>query len=375
MRVVIIILVVVLLLVGAVVGFVMFAPEDLKSQLPIPLPGIGGNAEPTPEPGVEPPTPTEDPGVEIIVARVDLEAHTYISNTDVLETKNVPTSFFDGDPEQLLQAGRMGDVYEKVLVQGVRAGDPIRLEYLGQPGLGQRVPTPERGRPGPKAYPLRVDNFSGVANQLNVGDTVDVIVTFDVERRIYLPPQEAAASPLTLAPPDQAAAAEGTGETGSGSRSIEVKALKTTKTLVQRAKVLDIVRPPPPPTPVPDPNEAPPEEEAPAEEEETAPVPTPAEENEAQGLLQEGQWYMVVLAVNDQQAELIDFAVSSGARVTLVLRGQGDSAYEATMGATFDLLLSEFGMPMPQPEDPFVFAPEVLTPEPTRTPVATIRIP
>jgi len=83
--------------------------------------------------------------------------------------------------------------------------------------------------------------------------------------------------------------------------------------------------------------------------------------------LLENQWQVVVLALTDQQAELIELSQKLEARITLVLRGSGDTSQEKTVGATFDLLVSEFGLPMPEPENPFVFAPDVLTPQPTRT--------
>ncbi|NJN67814.1 MAG: hypothetical protein HC884_14450 [Chloroflexaceae bacterium] len=82
-----------------------------------------------------------------------------------------------------------------------------------------------------------------------------------------------------------------------------------------------------------------------------------------------------MLALNDQQAELVELALHHEAKITLVLRGVGDDTYEPTLGATFDLLFAEFGLPMPEPYDPFVFSEGVLTPEPTRTPAPDIRIP
>ncbi|MCX7790106.1 MAG: pilus assembly protein CpaB, partial [Chloroflexaceae bacterium] len=69
------------------------------------------------------------------------------------------------------------------------------------------------------------------------------------------------------------------------------------------------------------------------------------------------------------------FALASNARMVLVLRGAGDEAFEPTIGATLDLLISEFGLPLPYSAPPQVVGPETaLTPEPTRTPAPT-RVP
>jgi pilus assembly protein CpaB len=82
-----------------------------------------------------------------------------------------------------------------------------------------------------------------------------------------------------------------------------------------------------------------------------------------------------VLAINDQEAELMEFAIASEAHLVLVLRGAGDTGYEPTIGATFDLLIDEFGLPLPQPLRPYIVGVnEQLTPQPTRTPAPT-RVP
>ena len=49
---------------------------------------------------------------------------------------------------------------------------------------------------------------------------------------------------------------------------------------------------------------------------------------------------MLVLAVTDQEAEIIKLSREQGNGITLVLRGRGDTAVENTVGATIDLLVS-----------------------------------
>jgi pilus assembly protein CpaB len=61
--------------------------------------------------------------------------------------------------------------------------------------------------------------------------------------------------------------------------------------------------------------------------------------------------------------------------LVLVLRGAGDTAFEPTIGVTLDLLLSEFGLPLPQPPPYYVIGEDAqLIPAPTRTPAPT-RVP
>jgi hypothetical protein len=72
-----------------------------------------------------------------------------------------------------------------------------------------------------------------------------------------------------------------------------------------------------------------------------------------------------VLAVTDQEAEIIKFSREANNAITLVLRGRGDTATETTIGATLDLLVSSFGLPVPDPNAPAFFAPNELTQLPT----------
>jgi pilus assembly protein CpaB len=69
--------------------------------------------------------------------------------------------------------------------------------------------------------------------------------------------------------------------------------------------------------------------------------------------------------VTDQEAEIIKFSREQNNALTLVLRGRGDTATETTIGATIDLLVSQYGLPVPDPAAPAFFAPNELTQIPT----------
>ena len=338
-----------LLLIVGVAAFVF-----LNGPLP---PSISGEATPVL-------VPTEDVGVNVVVAKVDIPANAVISDTNtLLETINIPTAEFD---EKVNFRDSFGEIGNKLTLRNIRAGDRITSDALTEPGLAQKLPTAEPDRARDKAYPFIVNNLSGVADQIKLGDFVDVVATFTVSRRTSYPNaqtlEEQAGQQVVVTTREQ----------------IE-ESFNTTKTIVQRAQVLAILRPP---VAV----EGTPTDAAPAANQDSGPPRVDASgqpidpalaaeggETQASALTQ-GIW-TIILAVNNQEVELMEFSLSTQSRMVLVLRGAGDSTYEPTIGATFDLLIAEFGVPLPRPLPPRVYdEDETLTGEPTRTPAPT-RIP
>ena len=61
-----------------------------------------------------------------------------------------------------------------------------------------------------------------------------------------------------------------------------------------------------------------------------------------------GSW-VVVLAVTDQEAEIIRYSLQQASSMALVLRGRGDTTVEQTLGVTLNILVSQYGLPEPQP--------------------------
>lgn len=323
---VLILIIGVILIVGAVAIVFLFFMQPTGGGL------IG--AAPTPEP------PTEVPDVEIVRARVDIQANTVIQE-DQLQVVTIKQNEFD--PQQNLS--RTSDVVGKLTTRAFRAGQAIVASALTEPGLSQQLPTAEPNRPRDKAYPLVVNNLSGVADQISVGDFVDVVATFSVTRRVSYP-----------------AGADERGIT----RELADREFFSTKTLVQNVQVLKILRPAAAEA-TPDPAA---EGSLPAVDETGQPV----EGGQTGATMPSGAWTLI-LAMNNQEIELVEFALASRARVVLVLRGAGDTAFQSTIGATMDLLISEFGVPLPYFLPPHVISEDTaFTPEPTRTPAPT-RVP
>lgn len=305
------------------------------------------------------PLPTEDPGVEVVIARIDIPANTVITDTDtLLDTERIATASYN-ERRQFLN---VNDVRGQLTTRSIAAGEQIVSAALTEPGLAQIMPTQEPDRPRDKAYPLQVDSLSGVADQLKPGDTVDVVATFNViRRRSY---------PISQRLEDQAGQTVPVLE-----RELTDLDFATTKTLVQRVQVLQVIRPPVAAEGTPGAAPPPPAAEpTPAVTEDGQPIPQTAPAAAGATTITQGEW-ILVLAVNNQELELLEFARATEAQIALVLRGAGDTEFEQTIGVTFDLLVSEFGVPLPRPLPPRVLSPEeVFDPEPTQTPAPT-RVP
>jgi len=298
-----------------------------------------------------PPPPTQVPFVPVVQARVDLEANTLLNDPTVLEVAEVQITEFD----EAQEFSKINDVLGKLLINPVPAGQPIRRADLRDPGLAQRIPTPEPGQPRVKAYPLFVNNLSGVADQIAVNDFVDVVATFSVERQIVRPgPRQV----ITVNDNDQVIREFEFGET---------QTFFTTKTIIQRAQVLQILRPAIPTTPSEGEGAGTTETVLPPQSSSLPRVDASGQpitsgqvvEGGTGGVstLTEGFW-LVVLGLTDQEIELMEFALQSNARIILALRGAGDAAVEETSGVTLDLLVREFGLPLPRPLQPRVYSEE-----------------
>jgi pilus assembly protein CpaB len=342
---VLILLIGLILIVGAIALFLFLQPGAVGN--------LGGGA------AAATTLPTEVPLVGLVRARVDIPANTVITDTvTLLEVIDVPQTEFDANQN----LSDVNEVAGKLMTRPFRANEPIVRSALTDPGLSQQIPTAEPDRARDKAYPFVVNNLTGVADQIKPGDFVDVVATFNVIRRQSYP--------------------TGTRIEEQGGVNVPVlereltdQTLNSTKTLVQRAQVLRVLKPEPA-------AEATPEggaseagtENLPQVDASGQPIDPNATGEQQGGTITAGAWTLI-LAVNDQETELMEFALASNARMVLVLRGAGDTAFEPTIGATLDLLVAEFGLPLPRPLPPRVFSPdEVFTPEPARTPAPT-RVP
>jgi pilus assembly protein CpaB len=324
-----------ILIVGALAYLVLSQPNLVNQQLT--------------------PQPTQELKRKIVIARIDIPNNTVITDTEgLLTTADIPESEFAAAPGQYFT--NQTELMNKQTLRAISFNERIRRADVTDPGLSIQIPTALPNQPRVKAIPFQVNNLTGVADQIKPSDYVDVLASFIV-KRTYLRPSF--------------------GENNQIIIKEEPFEGQTTKTLLQNIQVLQIRKPAPPAEGTPTPGGA----------AQSGPPPTNPSGQPVQtssgvsgqassgNEIQPGNW-LLVLAVTDQQAEVLKFALEQSTGLTLVLRGRGDSAIETTTGATFDLLVSQYGVPVPQPVPPALLPGNQLTPIPTTgapaaTPVTT----
>jgi pilus assembly protein CpaB len=280
--------------------------------------------------GNPPLQPTAVTTREVVAALVDIPNNTVLTETETfLTVRNIPEAEYEANANQYFTS--FGELVNKLTLRPIAANEPITRDAVTDAGLSLQIPTAAPNEPRPKAYPFQVNNLTGVADQIKPGDFVDVIGSFSVTQPFLRP---------------------GVDEQGQPTIKEQEVTGQTTKTLVQNVQVLQIQRPQPAPegTPTPEgaPAEGPPQTDASGQ-----PIGQGGTQGQvsAANSLRPGNW-VLILAVTDQEAEVIKYSLEQGVGVTLVLRGRDDTAVETTTGATLDLLISQFGLPLPQPVAP-----------------------
>lgn len=269
--------------------------------------------------------PTTEPNVPVVEAAIDIEEGTVITSTEaLLKMGEIPASQF----VQGVHLSSYEDARNMIATLGINAGEPLRKDALRKAGLAQKIPAPQNGEAPLKAFPVQVNSLSGVADLVQTGDFVDVLASFNMDVVTFRPG-------------------------GLTSDTTENKYIITeeksnegsTKVLLQDVEVLDVIKPAAPaegdanaqPTPAPE------QQQAPAGEGGVAPVDKPATLGNT---LNSGNW-IIVIAVTNQEAETLRFALDRGIGITTMLRRAGDHTTERTVGATMRILVDSYGMPMP----------------------------
>jgi len=296
--------------------------------------------------------PTEPPKKKVVVARIDIPNNSVLTDTETyLQTADIPESDYNSKPGQYFTS--QIELQGKVTLNPIAAAQPVLRSDVQDAGLSLQIPAAAPNEARPKAFPLAVDVLSGVADQIKPGDVVDVIASFRFTRLFLRPGFDQSGNVII--------------------KEDQITDLQSTKTLVQNVQVLKVIKPPAAPEGTPTPGGAQPAQPGP-------PQTGPSGQQAGQGgqpaatgqpgqpavgeSLTPGAW-VLVLAVTDQEAEIIKLSREQGNGITLVLRGRGDTAVENTIGATIDLLVTQFGLPLPNPEAPSFFSPQQLTALPT----------
>lgn len=358
----VVILLALVLFVGAVIlGIVLLRGNNQSNTETSPA-----NGAPTGQSTVITPTATPPPP-KIVVAKYYLPQGTLITDRDI--DTIAPESI---SPDDVL-ATDMSSVLNHYTLISFNKGQPLRKDakslvegsfsnYMRQLMLSHQL------EPGKKAFPVATNDLSGVAGLIREGDLVDVVATFDVQLR-----------PVSVP--------------GPNGTPIPVSAQHTeptTKTILQNVRVLKVIQlqvdrnafdvaPRPVPTPTTDLSAQTPIVYS------GTPIPTPTLINFAEAGSNFPVTTVLVLAVDDQQAELLKFTretsvcpgntgapLSSSAGGATGSGGSGSSACvppihfvlrakplepsnpqdpnitnDATRGITFRALVRDYGVPIP----------------------------
>lgn len=254
--------------------------------------------------------PTPTPAIRIVVARRVVSIDTVLKPAYVEEnfdTKEVPAS--EVTAENVIT--KKSQLYNKVARATLDPDVFLREDQFVDASLSYLIPE------GKRAFPLLVDRFSGVVGRVVQEDFVDVIVSGDIELQYpqQFPPQydELDRTPLNINPPSVT--------------------LLSAKTVLQDVQVLEVIVLTVTQEPV-----------------EGRPTPTPLPAG-MESLVEEPalpSTWIFILAVDDQQAEILQFAVNQKMQTQLVLRPRGDHNLVATRGITTWILIESYGLPVPQ---------------------------
>ena len=200
----------------------------------------------------------------------------------------------------------------------VPAGSQVTAEVIGRGSGGVEICIACQLEPGEKAITFQVDRVTGVDFLVKPGDFIDVLFAGQVD--VLQETADSAANPDTEAPPRF--------EVVTG-----LEDQRTVKAILQDKRVLYV-----------------------SQTKATAPEPT--EDTNGDGVVDSNdtapaqtiESVIIVFAGTDQDAEVIKFAQRDGAEVgllTAVIRHLDDDAVEETIGITFDQLVAEYGVRIP----------------------------
>jgi Flp pilus assembly protein CpaB len=257
-----------------------------------------------------PPPPTPIPKVSVVVAAKDLKGFTVIKEEDLKNT--------DIEQNQVLSGTTTlsGDIVGQMLLRDYQADRQILMEDVTDPGVSQVLGKNERG------FVIAVKEINNFGGQLVDGDVVNVLWTrnFEITTAIVGP---------------------------DGTATQVIKTLPTTKKILDNIKVLRVIKLRPGGTKKAGGNTAVNAQGGESKE---------ADSEAAQLAALQGLYIQIpeppptaalILAITDQQAEVIKFARETGV-VDLTLRAKDDADVERTTGITDKIMIEDYGVQVPE---------------------------
>ena len=266
------------------------------------------------------PTPTPIPSVDVVVAGQDLKTG-MILTADMI--KREPRLVTEVEPDTLRNAS---EVVDRMVVLEAKAGTVLRRGDL------QSVPfvLPK----GKKAMAVFVDDQSSVAGLVRERDYVDIVINEKIK-----------IGDAKGTPQASGEQTSSNGKTGSALQPTDEQT--TVKAALQRIQVLKVVAPPATGNQQQAAAASPPPAQTTPGPEATATAQAYSEAQTQRGQITNAQ-AIVILAVTDQEAEVIHYARESGG-LQMILRGHDDESKEETKGMTLDILIRDYGLPVPKP--------------------------
>ena len=245
-------------------------------------------------PGGPTASPTPVTNLPTVVAAVDIPLGAIVTQ-EMLETRTLAVN--------LRQPGVFGDVSQavgKTTRAAILVGGQVRASDMQDRAVPLAVPV------GRRAMAIAVNQLSGVGNLLEVGDTVDLIISLDAR-----------------AFPTVQVLSDGSVTVISGINPLSVKL----PLLLQDVQIIGTINPTPPPAPA-------------AQQGQPAPSVAPAVNKEEEKIL--------VLSVTPAQAEVLLFARTTGT-LDAILRSPLDAGQTAeTTGVILKTLVDLYGILPPE---------------------------
>ncbi len=258
--------------------------------------------------------PTPIPQVRVLYANRPVPAGIVLSPEQVdeyFDAKEVPQPELPFSVDAVVSSE--SQLENKVTLVELQPEEVLRVSQFADATLSYLIPK------GKRAMPIKVDNFTGIAEELAPNDFVDLV--FSAQLELHFPeafPCPYQCSVITNLEPN--------GETISAN-SRAPASLMSVKTIIQDLQVLKIVT----------------LTTAPAT---SVPAPATPPEDSALGVKITG--WILILAVDDQQAEVIKLAVDQSWAYQVLLRAHDDHIVDPTGGATINILIDNYGVPVPK---------------------------
>ena len=254
-------------------------------------------------------TPVEEVRETVLVATQDIAIGDPVT-PDLVEEEPVPPEAVQGTPLTSTTA-----VSGQPALFAIPAGSQVTSEAIGLT-TGERICIACQLQPGEKAISFQVDRVTGLDFLVTPGDYIDILLAGQVD--VLQETADSAANPDEAAPPRF--------EVVTG-----LEDQRTVKAVLQDKRVLYV-----------------------SSTRAIQPEPVDADgdgvadpEQPAQAVIDS---VIIVFAGSDQDAEVIKFAQRDLAEVgflTAVVRHLDDDAIEETLGITFDQLVAEYGVRIP----------------------------